>query len=231
MSRSDDVSTLFLNGSGDPKITYRQGVVESWDELSGANTILIGEQPFDDVRVLSTGAVTPFQPGDVVGVQMVGTSAYIQGKVRAVGAGLGERIASDKNVDGPDIPLNTDYADLSGSFGPQVSIFVGSARRVLVIHSCAVSIPTGSSETYRGTAFQGVQISGATNILPSEAVYDCFFQGPPNSIQALTSTTLLTEADGLNQGLNTFTCKYMAYKTGDIASVSAYNRVLTVIPV
>jgi hypothetical protein len=230
VSKSDDISTLFLGG-GPPSASWHQGVVDSWDELSGANRVMISEEPFDDLRVLSTGALTPFQPGDVVEVVKVGTTAFILGKVRSVGAGLGERIASDKNVDGPDIPLNTDYADLPSSFGPQVSIVVGSGRRVLVIHSCAVSIPGGSSESYRGSAFQGVQISGATNILPSEAVYDCFFQGPPNSFQSLTSTTLLTAADGLNQGLNTFTCKYMGYVSGDIGSVSAYNRVLTVIPV
>lgn len=227
VSRSDDVSTLFLGG-GPPAATYHQGVVDSWDELSGANTVMIDQQPFDDLRVLSTGAITPFQPGDVVEVVKVGTTAFILGKIRAVGAGLGERIASAKVAGGPAIPLGTDYADLPGDPGPTVSVVVGSARRVLVTSSCAFSIGSG---TATAAGFQGVAVSGASAILPGTAVFDCFLQAAAGTIGSVSSQTLLTADDGLVAGLNTFTCKYFGYSLGTITSVQVENRVLTVQPI
>lgn len=227
VSRSDDLSPLFVS-PGKSKGNWHQGIVESWDEISGSNTIIVNDQEFDDLPVLSTGAVQPYQPGDVVGIEKIGTGWYIVGKVRAVGAGAAERIASAKVSSLVAVPLGGDYADLSGSVGPSVTLYVGSARRVLIINTCSISIGAGTAQA---AAFQGVKVAGASAIDPGTAVNDCFYQGAGGSILSVSSTTLLTADDGLNSGLNTFTCQYFAYSLGTITSVQVENRVLTVMPI
>lgn len=232
--KTGDIAALLVQGfqqqaTGNTDLGWRTGVIESWDELTGLNSVNIAGSTFDNLRVLSTGAVQPLQPGDVVGIIRTGSQYFILGKVDAPGAGAGERIASDRVAKQTDVPANGPMADLVGSPGPSVTMFVGSSRRVLVIHSCEIYVNGLVDISPTAYGHQGVQISGATNVPAESAVTNAFLGGLTGTSGSTSATTLVTSVDGLNSGQNTFTCKYRSDANGD-ASISVNNRVLTVVP-
>jgi hypothetical protein len=224
--RSDDPSTMFIPpASSSSSVGWRTGVIESWDELTGLNSVRVEGQSLPNLRVLSTGLVTPFQIGDVVGIEVIGTQYFILGRIRAPGAGAAERIASSRiQVQNNNVPPQA-FGDLP-NHGPEVTMFIGSARRVLVVHSCEMGVNQSSG-------YQGVQVTGASNIAVETAITDAFlaFVGSgANIFQSVTATTVVTAANGLKQGVNTFTCKYKVTVSGTGTGVDFNNRVLTVIP-
>lgn len=233
--RSDDIAALLVAGMQPSyDLDYHQGLVLSWDEATGNNSVMVNGSTFTNLLVLSTGAITPFQKGDTLGILRYQSTYFILGKIRAPGAGAGERIASAKVAQLITVPTGGGYADLAGSFGPEVSLFVGSSRRALVIHSVEIahtgSVTVDASGAFaRASAGQGVQISGATIKAPETAVTSAGYQGRFGTSGVFTATSLVTSAQGLNSGTNTFTCKYKA--TADAGVVpNVNNRTLTVIP-
>ncbi|PXY17342.1 hypothetical protein [Prauserella flavalba] len=232
--RSDDIAALLVAGmqqqvTGATLLGWHTGVVLSWDDLTGLNTVEIKGQAFTNLKVLTTGAVQPFQDGDVVGVLRVGTQYFILGKIRAPGAGAGERIVSDRVAQLAAVPNTNIYGDLPGSYGPEVTVYIGSQRRALVIHSCEIEIANIPVLDESGQVHQGVQITGATNVPPASAVTNAYLKGPAGVGGSATATTFVTADNGLRQGVNTFTCKYRGTAEGN-QSLHVNNRVLTVIP-
>ncbi|TKG58044.1 hypothetical protein, partial [Prauserella endophytica] len=66
--RSSDIAALLVAGmqqqvTGATELGWHTGVVLSWDDLTGLNTVEIKGQAFTNLKVLSTGAVQPFQDG------------------------------------------------------------------------------------------------------------------------------------------------------------------------
>ncbi len=227
---TDDLAPIILAQSGGPSVGYHTGVVSAWDEQTGSNTVLINGSAFTNLRVLSTGAVTPFQGGDVVVLLRYQTSYFILGKIRAPGAAAAERIASARVASLQTVPAGGSMADLAASPGPSVTIYVGSSRRVLVIHSCEVGIEGSSANALESAgAYQGVAVTGASVLAAETAITNAYLEGNLTNSGSVTATTLVTSANGLNQGLNTFTCKYRAFQNGSLVPV-VNNRVLTVIP-
>lgn len=232
--KSGDIAALLVQGmqqqaTGTTDLGWHTGIVLSWDEQTGVNSIQINGNVFNNLLVLSMGAVTPFQPGDVVGIIRVRTQYFVLGKTRAPGAGAGERIASSRVAQLTIVPPGGSMADLAGSFGPSVTLNIGSSRRALVIHSCEIIFSGSSTALDQSDGYQGVAITGATNRAAETAVTNAFLTGNLTNGASVTATTLVTAADGLNQGQNTFTCKYRSIVTASMV-VQVNNRVLTVIP-
>jgi hypothetical protein len=233
--KSSDIAALLVQGmqqqgNGNTDIGWHTGVIDAWDDLTGLNTVVINGNEFSNLRVLSTGAVQPFQPGDVAGIMRVGTQYFILGKVRAAGAGAGERIASARVASLQNAPISASMSDIPGSPGPSVTLYVGSARRILVIHSCEVGIVGSSANALESAgAYQGVAVSGVSSLPAETAVTSAYLEGNLTNSASVSATTLVTAANGLQQGQNTFTCKYRAFRNGSLVPV-VNNRVLTVIP-
>jgi hypothetical protein len=227
--KSNDLYRDIVDANGRPKVQWHKGLVESWDDETGSNSININGASVPDVSVLSTGAVQPFQDGDSVGVILVGSVPFIIGKVREPGSGAAERIVSSRVASLQTVPLGGAFADLAASFGPEVTVYIGSARRCLVIHSCEVivsGIPVAGEE---GAVYQAVQVSGESSLAVETAVTDAFFKAIAGGAASVSATTFVTAANGLKQGMNTFTCKYKATADGS-QTVQVNNRVLSVIP-
>ncbi|MBK1785141.1 hypothetical protein [Prauserella cavernicola] len=232
--RSTDIAALLADGmqqqvTGTTELGWHTGVVLSWDDLTGLNSVEIKGRVFTNLKVLSTGSVQPFQPDDVVGVLRVGTTYFIFGKIRAPGAGAGERIDSDRVAASLFVPNNDTFGDLTGSYGPEVTVYIGSQRRALVIHSCEVIISGAVNIGQQGQIHQGVAISGATQASPASAITNAYLKGPAGVAGSASATTFITAENGLQQGLNTFTCKYRGLADGD-QNLQVNNRVLTVMP-
>ncbi len=83
--------------------------------------------------------------------------------------------------------------------------------------------------TENGAGFQAVQVSGESSLAVETAVTDAYLKGIVGTAGSAAATTFVTAANGLKQGMNTFTCKYKATVSG-AQTVQVNNRVLTVIP-
>ena len=215
------------NGSD---IGFVTATVQSWDEISGTNTlVLAGGVVISNLKSIQPGLGVQLQQGDVVGLKRVGNSYLVEGRIVTPGSGSGNLIRSARvatNVTaGP-----FGFGDLPGSYGPElVNVYIGSSRRCLVIHSCELGVS-------QAAGVQAIQVSGASSIAVETAITDAFLNfvggaGLGMSIfQSVTATTLVTAANGLNQGFNTFTAKYKVTVNGGGTGATFNNRVLTVIP-
>lgn len=232
--KSADIAALLVQGmqqqaTGNTDIGWHTGVIETWDELTGANSIDINGSTFENLRVLSTGALQPFHPGDVVAIIRVQTQYFILGKIDAPGAGAGERIASDRVAFESEIVSTVFDNAPTGPAGPSVTMNVGTGGRVLVIHSAEFACFGATADPFsRAWCYQGVALSGANVAAPETVVTDAFAKLAWAAEGSYAATTLVT---GLNPGQTTFTCKYRADKSEPDLQISVNNRVLTVMPI
>lgn len=209
-------------------IGWHTGVIGSWDELTGLNTVEIGGTLFTNVLVLSTGAPQAYVPGDVVIVLRLSTQYFIVGKVRAPGYGAGERIAS-RALTAEVSTTSNDYVDLGG---PELTVYIGSSRRALVLIS--VSCAAENLPDAGGAAFANVAVSGASSIAPMSYVAAYLGLNPATDggsaiSGSAASNVLLTADDGLEQGQNTFRLMYASGATAG-GNARFLNRKLTVLP-
>lgn len=84
MTRSDDLTGLFL--PGDPSIPFRQGVVVSFNGVTGANVIDVGGAQLSDLPILNIGDTVNLTPGDTVILMKYGNSWAVLGRVVTVGS-------------------------------------------------------------------------------------------------------------------------------------------------
>lgn len=119
---------------------------------------------------------------------------------------------------------STSFTDLA-TVGPQiVNVYIGSTRRCLVLVK-ADALNNATSDY----AHMKYQVSGASSIGPVSGVSGGFVQNGSANITrvSVAGFDVLTAADGLNQGLNTFTAKYRS-GVGGVAEFG--SRKLIVLP-
>lgn len=217
------------NGSDD--LTFHLGYVEAWDELTGSNNIRVNGAQMTNLKAVMSAAFSPIQVGDTVALLRFQTTYFILGPVRAPGASLGQRLASNRVAQLVTNFGSPSWTDLPGSYGPELTVYIGSSRRALVLHSMEYQISGVIDMANRGAQHQGVQITGASNIPAETAITNAYVRGTPGiSGGSVVASTLVTAANGLNQGQNVFTCKYRSETLSGSPVFNWNNRVLTVIP-
>ncbi len=219
--------------SGGADLSHYTGQILSWDESSGVNSVQVNGGPVSNMRVLQSGIGVTYQPGDAVMVEKRMSQWYILGKVAAPGASAGNQIQSAA-VAAQQSTTSTTYGDLA-TYGPEVSVYIGSSRRCLVLFSANVqSLANAGTPTLQyigGTA--AVQVSGASTVAAGPyycggLVWYATASAPQGFQMVSTQVTLLAAANGLTQGLNTFTLKYRAIAANPGASF--IDRNITVVP-
>ncbi|WP_191334942.1 hypothetical protein [Amycolatopsis acidiphila] len=221
--------------SGGEDAAFYTGQIQSWDDATGVNSVLVNGTVVPNMRCLSIGAGIVLVPGDVVMIIRKQTQWFILGKVAAPGAGAALGVRQDY-VGASGSTSSATYADLPGSFGPSVSTYISSARRALVL------VGTQSS-CINGWAHMGVEVSGASSMaagaLTNQAAaisgtFDIAHPGAGTIIGwgSPLSVHVYTAADGLNQGTNVFTAKYKRETAGGYTADLAdfIRRRLVVIP-
>lgn len=218
-------------GGGD--LVHYQGEIVSWDEASAVNAVKVNGAIVSNLRVIRGGIGLAYQPGDTVLIEKRMSQWYILGNVGAPGAGAANQIKS-QTVATSQSTNSTSYGDL-GTVGPTVTIYIGSSRRCLLLFSAnVVSLANAGTPTLiyiGGTA--AVQVSGASTLAPGTPycggqVWYATASAPTGFQMVSSQVALLTAADGLNQGSNTFTLKYRAIAANPGATF--IDRNLTVIP-
>ena len=232
MATNAEIAQMLLAGGqslapaqGPGDLTFHMGVIQAWDELSGVNTVVVNGVGLSNLKTVQPGIGSLYSAGDVVALMRFQSTYFVFGRIGSAGAGNANQIRSNR-VASLQTVTSTSFGDIgggAGQFGPDLqNVYIGSSRRCLVLHSAEITISNNP-----GGGFQAVQVSGASNFAVETAVTDAYWVGPGSTDGSFTATTLVTSADGLNQGFHRFTCKYKKTGTG---LVQVNNRVLTVIP-
>jgi hypothetical protein len=217
--------------SGGNAVQMHLGIIQSWDELSGVNTVAVNGVSIPNLDVIDSGLGVLYQPGDVVIIARSASKYFVWGKLGSPGAGAASTVRSASVATTVNQPLQG-YGDLTGSFGPELtSVYIGSSRRCLVLVSSHIATNDSAGK-------MGFQVTGASSIAPTDA-RTAYVSGPSDTsgsagtIASATQQVVLTAADGLNQGFNTFTAKYSITNAGGTpagtGAIFRY-RTLTVIP-
>jgi hypothetical protein len=109
-------------------VTFRQGVVVTWDISTGENTVNVGGTVLSNLPVLTTGEVTSLAAGDVVGLLRSGTQYFVLGRI-----------------------------DLAETAGGSINIGAGGAGRGLLGYTfSSTNLPSGgtTSTTYATTTLE-----------------------------------------------------------------------------
>jgi hypothetical protein len=74
---------------GSPPLAFRQGVVVTWDQTTGENTVNVGGTVLTNLPALTTSEVTSLAAGDVVGLLRSGPQFFVLGRIDLADAGGG----------------------------------------------------------------------------------------------------------------------------------------------
>lgn len=241
MSRADDLAPL-LAAPPAASVRFRQGEVVSWNPDTAENVIRVGGTDLADLPMLASSTeVLLIQPGDSVGIQVVGSGAastmYILGRITQPGT---PQAASVMEMFGlrADVVATVEsttsgtYTDLA-TVGPTVTdVRIGATGRCLVL--IAAQIREVSTDWSRGGAMS-FAVSGASTVAADSARRlqlgnsddGIIVAGASsNNLYGRVATAELLE--GLNPGLHTFTAKYLAMPAG--VTVQFAHRSLIVLP-
>lgn len=194
-------------GSGS-EIAFHTGVITSWDETTGVNTVNVGGTDMANLSVLSPSTTIGLRAGMPVGVLRVRSKYFILGKIAAPGAGAA---LATREAYAPELVSTSNSSWVSLPGGPTVeNVYIGESRTALVILSAGIF----SENAY---SMATISVTGASNI-PAEnmltgIVNAVFNEANPTSPglrsgATVANTIVLNESHGLNTGFNTFTMQY-----------------------
>jgi hypothetical protein len=237
--RDDLVQLLTPQPARGSGVTFRQGVIVSWNQATAENTVLVGDSLLANLTVLNTSEAALLAAGDVVGILVSGSTWGILGRFTVPGSpeavsALSSLRTASAAVDTVEATSSTPFVDLA-TYGPEVQIVVGASGRVLVTLSATMEY-----EAVRGAglnsagAMMSFEMSGANTLIAFQTravrsrIQYRSAQVPTfdTDLLGILDASKVILLEGLNPGLTNFTCKYAIY--GASGPVSFGNRSLTV---
>ncbi len=215
-----DLTSLFtggLDGPGQP-MSYRQGVIVTWNAATLANQVLVGGTTLTDVPVLGVAEAASLAPGSVVGLMVVGSTWAIIGRLVVPGTSQAtdaitqvSQLTHSATINPAESRSAATWGDVA-TVGPTCAgVRIGASGRAIVTMS-ATMVPTFFSAV-------GVEVSGATTV-PPDLLESLYFEGSA-TIGGSRVSLIAGLAPG---GLHTFTMKYIS----DGSPTSFSGRTLTV---
>jgi len=194
-------------GSGS-EIAFHTGVITSWDETTGVNTVNVGGTDMANLSVLSPSTTIGLRAGMAVGVLRVRSKYFILGKIAAPGAGAA---LATREAYAPELVSTSNSSWVSLPGGPTVeNVYIGESRTALVLLSATIF----SENAY---SMATISVTGASNIPAADMTTGIanamFNEADPTSPglrsgATVANTIVLNESHGLNTGFNTFTMQY-----------------------
>jgi hypothetical protein len=127
-----------LDQAEDLDLCFNQGIVTTWDEATGNNSIMVNGNTFSNFRVLSTSDSIFLAAGDTVGLLRFQSTYFILGRIAAPGLGAGLKPRADA-IDTTESTSSTADTDLAAPGRPAVvNALLGSSRRALVTLSAGI---------------------------------------------------------------------------------------------
>lgn len=202
-------------------VQYTQGTLRSWDPVSGANIVeLPGGTQLRNLKILNASVFTILTVGDSLALLLINNQYTIAGKVKSAGNGL--EAVKTAFVSTKEDTTSTSPANLT-TVGPSVTTYIGASRTALILMSARIYALNQQGQA----VFDVTGASAISATWPSGITYGPASTASAYSMVTATAQHLYTPADGLNQGMNTFTMKYLS-SGGQV--VSFESRRITVIP-
>lgn len=237
--RSDDLVPLMTKSTG-KAVSFRQGVIVSWNQLTAENTVMVGGALMENLAILNTSEAAILAPGDVVSILTAGSTWGILGRMtipgtpEAVSSLSALRFQSD-TVEGTDSITSTTLADAPTNPGPTVEITVGPTGRLLVMLTAEFSgqsNSTAAGNTMNCGGYMGCELSGANSVAASasgsmKSAANLTVVSSTATIGISTGGTRVRLYEGLNSGLTTITGKYARQNYATLTSVNVYSRNIT----
>lgn len=243
---ADNLDPLFLPPPASPSmdLRYRQGIVITFDPVTLANTVQVGDTVVSNLPLLGVGEATLLAPGAIVGIISVlserGTATWaiigrmvIPNTADAFNAiGLLSSAITTAAIEAQETTSTNSYVDLTTP-GPSVTVNVRQTGRILLVLTCQIQWIDADPADGRGGEVT-VEMSGA-NIMSTATAEGPIRLTNFNGSNAGTSMSLqgtYTQAvvvSGLNSGSTTITMKYKARPSGEASGVDFGRRALTVI--
>lgn len=233
MATASEIADLITAGmrgpTGAEDLALHTGVVLAWDEVSGVNSVLVGNSQLDNLKTVQPGIGLQYAQGDVVMVVRKQTQYFVLGKISAPGGNNANQIKTAE-ISVQEATGSASYTDLA-TFGPQLTVNIGSSRRCLLMVGAGILCAgTNSVGQYIG-GDATVNVAGASNIPIVGTVHGQWRSNATTSLGGYVSVFrpfVLTAANGLNPGPNTFTMQYRSVVTTPTCAFQ--ERVITVIP-
>lgn len=189
---------------------FLQGTVLAWDALAGTNVVRVRGTECTDLQSAVGSETGLIRAGDSVVVIQLNNTYAVLGRIESPGVEQRAFGVASHRLTGPGSAVSTastTFVNLSG--GPTVSVYIGSSRR------CKVEL-SSYMNGHDAIAYAGFRVNdsvGAQSIAPinrwSVAVGAASSGGIVPDVWANSTRAInLSSADGLTEGLNTFTMMY-----------------------
>lgn len=212
MARDDDFAPKLVPPDG-PDIGIRQGILREWNPGTGANVVDMGGALLSDLPIQAAGSLV-MSVGDVLALLRYGYTYFIVGVIRTPPQG-----SMATQADRVTFASGTADAITSGSFvspatfGPQITeVYVGPSRKCLV----TLSVQMGCISS---TGIASYSVNGASTINAEDTRGCLLAAGTEAVVASVSKTSLLTAADGLNEGLHTFTTRVRKVGSGPVCNI------------
>jgi hypothetical protein len=231
-----DLAGLFAAPPPGPAqpVTYRQGVIVSFDPATLANTVNVGGTVLADLPILGVGEASLLIPGSVVGIMVMGDAgaksmAIIGRWVRpntpeaTEAIGLLNSLVFAATVTAQESRTADTYGDLA-TVGPQVTARVRPSGRLLVVITSQIQFSEAGTPTPQRGGFVSVALSGANTVTADDAAdivlaaMNVGIVGAVGAINQLVAQGSYTAAgvfEGLTPGDTTVTMKYASQYSGE----------------
>lgn len=233
MSYAGDDLVPLLVPQESSAVGFRQGVVVSWSQQTGANQVLVGGSLMTDLPMLNISDALLLNAGDVVSILTFGSGAKSMGVLgRFAVPGTAAALTSlaalatvSNTIAVGETTTSMTMTDLA-TVGPTASITVRSSGRVMLIMSARV----GWASANNGGGSMSVALSGANTAAAGDA-------GNQPILSSLITTAGVDQIgafrssishvyEGLSPGLTTWTAKYRTLFTGETADFDDRTIVL-----
>lgn len=220
-------------------VTYRQGVVVTFNPATLENTVDVGGTVLTDLPLLGVGEASLLTPGAVVGILVIGGAGaknmVIIGRLvqpatadAEEAIGLLNSLVFAATVTAQESRTSTTFGDLSTA-GPEVTVPVRPSGRLLVIVTCQIQWIESASNPQRG-GWATVELSGA-NTVSTATAQDVVLPTQNLGITGPTAAGLQGSYcsagvfSGLDPGDTTVTMKYASQYSGESVDFGRRNLV------
>lgn len=197
-----------------PQLSFHKGVVVAWNAVLGTNTVRVLGSEMDDLSSLLGSEVGLIRAGDTVALLKFQTAYFVLGRIEAPGVEQRAFEVNSAELVGDAAPSTSSFAAYGG---PSVQVDIGSSRRCKVSLSAEMSI-------VNTVVWMSFAVTGASSIAAAE--WRALAGGGADTYLEATREVVLTADDGLNEGLNTFTCMYRIGSTGDPVPVVVERQII-----
>lgn len=208
-----------------PDSSIAQGLVIEWNALAGTNKVRVRGKLLENLLSAVGSETGLIRTGDSVILVRLNNTYAVLSRFEAPGVEQRAFGVVSARAGATVSTASSTFVDLTG--GPAVDVYVGSSRR------CRVDVSAYVSAVF-GVSFASFKVTGASTIAADyQKSLSAGASSPTATIGVHISGTRvahLSAADGLNEGLNTFTMQYRFLSDGAGSGSEFADREIAVQP-